>query len=130
MIFSKEKPPIFDRLHKAFGVEWGGSLVIAYNGVIYHSKPLDPSVVVHENVHLARQGKDADGWYSKYIDSPKFRLGEELLAYRAQYQYIKEVIPDRNERAKYLFKFANDLGGKTYGNIITPRDAMRLIDMQ
>lgn len=42
MRFSNEKPAIFDRLHKAFGVEWGGNLVIAYDNTIYHSKPLHP----------------------------------------------------------------------------------------
>ena len=104
MKFSKEKPPIFDRLHKAFGVEWGGDLVIAYGDTIYHTNKLDPSVIVHESVHLKRQGKDPNGWYESYIRDKKFRFGEELLAYRMQYQFLKETIRDRNEFARHWFR--------------------------
>lgn len=130
MKFSKEKPAIFDKLHKAFGVEWGGSLVIAYKDTIYHSLPLDPSVIVHENVHLLRQGKDPDTWYENYIRNSKFRFGEELLAYRAQYDYLKDVIKDRNEVARELFRLASDLSGKMYGNVVSHREALKLIGMK
>ena len=103
MKFSKEKPAIFERLHKAFGVEWGKSLVIAYGDTIYHSEPLDPSLIVHEAIHLQRQGKNPDEWYNKYIQDEKFRFGEEILAYRAQYKFLKDITKDRNHLARSLY---------------------------
>jgi len=130
MKFSTSKPPIFSKLHKAFGVEWGGPLVIAYKDTIYHTGPLHPSVIVHENVHLARQGKDADLWYENYIRNPKFRFGEELLAYHAQYDYLKDVIKDRNELSKWLWRLAQDLSGPMYGKVISHREALKLIAMK
>src|SRR3990167_9203549 len=99
MKYSTEKPPIFDRLHQAFGVKWGGDLVVAYDGTIYHSKPLDPSVIAHEQVHLVRQKKDPVQWWESYIRDKEFRFKEELLAYHAQYDFLRQTVRDRNELA-------------------------------
>ena len=130
MKFSTSKPPIFDKLHKAFGVEWGKGLVIAYKDTIHHSQPLHPSVIVHEQVHLNRQGKDPDLWYENYIRNEKFRFGEELLAYHAQYDYLMDVIRDRNELAKWRWKLAVDLSGPMYGKVVSHKEAMKLIAMK
>jgi len=130
MKFSKEKPPIFDKLHKAFGIEWGGDLVIAYDDTIYHTNKLDPSVIVHEQVHLSRQGKNSDTWYESYIRDPKFRFGEELLAYRTQYQFLAETTKDRNELARHWYRLAKDLSGVMYGSVISHREALKLIALK
>lgn len=130
MKFSKEKPPIFDRLHKAFGVEWGDKLVIAYGDTIYHSVLLSPDVIAHEQVHLSRQGKNPEAWYESYIRNSKFRFGEELLAYRAQYQYLKDTVRDRNHVARHLFRLASDLSGPMYGRVVGHREALKLISMK
>lgn len=129
MKFSKEKPPVWDRLEKTFGVKWGGSICVAYKDTIYHSQPLDPSVIVHEQVHLSRQ-KDPDQWWESYFRDSKFRFGEELLAYRAQYQYLKETIKDRNELARHWYRLAGDLSGTMYGNCVSHREALKLIGMK
>ena len=128
--FSNEKPAVFERLQRAFGVKWGGELVIAYNGTIHHTQPLHPSVIVHESVHIERQGNSADGWYSRYIADSKFRFGEELLAYRAQYKYLSQTVKDRNELFRFTLKLAGDLSGSMYGNVIPKSDAMKLIKLQ
>ena len=130
MKFSKVRPPIMDRLEKAFGVKWGGTLVVAYGDTIYHTLPLDPSVIVHENVHLKRQDGKPDQWYESYIRDPKFRFGEELLAYRAQYHFLKETTRDRNELARHWFRLAKDLSGKMYGEVVTHQEALKLIKME
>jgi hypothetical protein len=130
MKFSSEKPPIFDRLHKTFGVEWGGSLVIAYDGTIYHSQPLDPSVIAHENVHLVRQKDNVVQWWEHYIRDKDFRFTEELLAYHAQYDFLKQVVIDRNELARHLFRLSKDLAGPMYGSIVSQAEARRLISMK
>src|SRR3990167_676952 len=127
MKFSNECPPIFGRLEKAFGVEWGGDLVIAYDGTIYHTNQLDTSVIVHESVHLKRQGKNSDAWYESYIRDPKFRFGEELLAYREQYSFLKEITRDRNELARRWYRLAKDLSSAMYGSVISHQEALKLI---
>ena len=126
MNFSKEKPPIFDRLHEKFGVEWGGSLCIAYGDTLHYSQSLHPSVIVHEQVHMDRQ-KDPVQWWESYIRDPKFRFVEELLAYRAQYQYLKDTTKDRNELARHWFRLAGGLSGKMYGGIVTHQNALKLL---
>jgi hypothetical protein len=129
MKFSKEKPSIWDRLEKRFNVKWGGSLVVAYKDTIYHSEPLPPDLIAHEAVHLARQ-QNPDEWWSRYLDDPKFRFGEELLAYREQYKFIKDTTKDRNEVARHLWRLASDLSGPTYDLPINHSECMRLIKMK
>ena len=128
MKFSKERPPIMDRLEKAFGVKWGGDLVIAYGDTIYHTNKLDPSVIVHESVHIKRQ-KDPQQWWESFIRDPKFRFGEELLAYREQYKFLKDITRDRNELARHWYRLATDLSGKMYGNVVSHQEALKLIKM-
>lgn len=128
--FSNEKPPIFNKLHDAFGVEWGGNLCIAYADTIWHTKPLDPSVIVHESVHIERQNGQLDEWFDKYIKDPQFRFGEEIIAYREQYKFIQATHKDRNDVARHLWRLATDLSGPMYGGIVSHSEAMRLIKMK
>lgn len=130
MKFSQTKPPIFDRLHKAFGVEWGKGLVIAYGDTIYHSKPLDSSVIAHERVHLMRQRQGVEQWWERYIRDKEFRFTEELLAYHAQYSFLRQTVRDRNELVRYLCRLAKDLASPMYGNIVDQAEARRLISMK
>lgn len=118
-----------DRLEKAFGVKWGGELVVAYGDTIYHSQNLHPSVLVHESIHLKRQ-TDPQQWWESYIRDSKFRFGEELLAYRGQYKYMKDTITDRNALTRALFKLAKDFAGPMYKLPISHGEAMRLIKME
>ena len=127
---SLEKPPIFDRLQKAFGVEWGGTLVIAYGDTIHHLKPLSEDVLIHESVHLARQKHDPVQWWESYIRDKEFRFKEELLAYHEQYKFLKDMIRDRNLLSKHLLRLSKDLSGSMYGNVVSPSEARRLISMK
>jgi hypothetical protein len=129
MKFSHEQPPIWDKLSKRFNVQWGGGLVVTYGDTIYHTQILPRDLIVHELVHVTRQ-TNPDEWWSKYLDDPKFRLGEELLAYREQYKYLKRATKDRNELARHLWRIATDLSGPMYDLPINHREAMRLIKIQ
>lgn len=128
MKFSQTKPPIFDRLHKQFGVEWGGNLCVAYGDTIHHSKELTSDVLMHESFHLSRQ-KDPTQWWERYIRDSKFRFIEELLAYRVQYKFLKSGIKDRNEIARHLFRLAKDLSSM-YNLPINHTEALKLIKME
>src|SRR3990167_169806 len=130
-MIKREKPPVWDKLVKAFGVEWG-TICVAYDKDIYcgDKANLSTDVIVHESVHLARQEKDPVGWWTRYVKDKEFRFGEEVLAYHAQYDYLKNNVKDRNRLARYLFNLARDLSGSMYGNVVSHSEAMRLIKMK
>lgn len=126
-----ERPPVWDKLVKAFGVEWG-TICVAYDKDIYcgDKANLSADVILHESVHLERQEKDPDAWWTGYIRDKEFRLMEELIAYHAQYDYLKDVVKDRNVLAGYLWKLAGGLSGEMYGNVVSHSEARRLIKMK
>ena len=130
-MIKREKPPVWDKLVKAFGVEWG-TICVAYDKDIYcgDKANLSTDVIVHESVHLARQEKDPVGWWTRYVKDKEFRFGEEVLAYHAQYDYLKNNVMDRNRLARYLFNLARDLSGPMYGNVVSYSEAMRLIKIK
>ena len=130
-MIKREKPPVWDKLVKAFGVEWG-TICVAYDKDIYcgDKANLSTDVIVHESVHLARQEKDPVQWWENYMKNKELRFTEELVAYHTQYDYLKNNVKDRNRLARYLFNLARDLSGPMYGNVVSHSEAMRLIKMK
>ena len=125
----QEQPPFVDQLGKVFRLPEGA--IFTFGDVIYNpsGNPIDQPLLMHEGTHSLRQGNDPSGWWQKYIKDDKFRLGEELLAYRVQYGEAKKYIKDRNALAKYLFRLAGDLSSAMYGNVVTRSEALKLIKM-
>lgn len=108
--------------------------VIAWRGAIYiptgrGAHELGPDVAVHEAHHLKQQLRYGSSfmWWIKYRLSRKFRLQEELEAYRTQYLYGSRIIPDFKGRTIYLRELAEGMAGPTYGLGITIPQAMDLI---
>src|SRR3990167_4548378 len=130
-MIKRERPPVWDKLVKAFGVEWG-TICVAYDKDIYcgDKANLSTDVIVHESVHLARQEKDPVQWWENYMKNKEFRFTEELIAYHTQYDYLKNKVKDRNRLAVYLWRLAKDLSSAMYGNVISHREAMKLIKME
>ena len=130
-MIKKEHPPNWDRLVKAFGVEWG-TICVAYDKDIYcgDKANLSPDVIVHESVHLARQEKDPVQWWESYMKNKEFRFTEELIAYHTQYDYLKDNVKDKNQLARFLFNLARDLSGPMYGGVVSHSEALRLIKMK
>ena len=126
-----EKPPVWDKLVKAFNVEWG-TICVAYDKDIYcgDKANLSYDVITHESVHLARQEKNPEEWWENYMKSKEFRFTEELIAYHTQYEYLSGTVKDRNKLAMFLWKLAKDLSGEMYGNMVSHSEAMRLIKMK
>ncbi|MEK9149961.1 MAG: hypothetical protein AAB267_07955, partial [Candidatus Desantisbacteria bacterium] len=67
-------------------------------------------------MHIARQEKNPDEWWSQYIQNKEFRFKEELLAYHEQYRFLRDTVKDRNVLARHLFRLAKDLSGSMYSN--------------
>ena len=128
MILSKEQPNIYPLLHQAFGVEWENGIIITYGDTVHCKYDLTPDKIAHEQVHVDQQR--AQGklfWWSMYLFSSKFRLDQELEAYRAEAAFIKERVRDRNLRAKCITDICRDLSGPMYGNIITFDEAKKIL---
>ncbi len=66
-----------------------------------------------------------DIWWSRYFESPEFRLSQEVEAYRNQYAYIKKNYT-RNHR-KFLYKHIITSMVMMYGNMVTESEAKKLI---
>lgn len=125
--FSKEKPEIYQTLHDKFGVEWENGIIITYGDTVYCKNPLRPDLVIHETIHCYQQEKDPKAWWDKYLEDPKFRLSQEVEAYKAQIKFIKDVVKDREKRFKMIHMLRVDLSGPTYGNICTYNETRELL---
>lgn len=125
---STEIPPIYQKCHEIFGVNWDDGLAITYGDTVYAKYPLLPDVEAHEGVHIRQQEKiGKDIWWEKYLTDLPFRLEQEIEAYQYQATYIKNTISDRNARFKRLRQVAVDLSSSVYGNMITFEDARKLL---
>ena len=92
---SRLPPPIYPEAVKKFSVNFfRDGIVFTYGDTIHICDPtkLTPDLIAHEGTHIKQQRDfpgGAEAWWRKYFDDPKFRLIEEIVAYRVQYQYVK-----------------------------------------
>ncbi len=129
---SKIKPDIYNTVIKKFGIKkytFETGLVFAYYPYIHtYSGKLDPALLAHELTHLKRQENTGpEWWWDKYLNDVEFRLKEELLAYRAQYQYVLKNYKKNSHYFNLKF-FAECMADKNiYGFDISVVDAMNKI---
>lgn len=124
----KQFPPNYDIICKHLpAVKRQPSIVFTYGDTIYNPQGhnLRPDLLVHEEVHVQRQ-KNPEEWWSEYLTDVRFRLSEELEAYREQYIFI-EANYNRSMRREILSSIAKDLSGPMYGNLISKKQAIELI---
>jgi len=90
-IYSKEKPAIFDRFNRRFGVQWEQGIIIAYKDTVYCKYDLPEDFKVHEETHLEQQKRTTpDEWIEKYLTDAQFRLEQEVEAYTNQIAWAKK----------------------------------------
>lgn len=130
------RPPVYERAKKAFKLtdEIINKLgvVFAYESAIWNPSghKLPANLVMHEAVHLEQQAAlGCEEWWDRYLNDAKFRLEQEVPAYRAQYQYAKKTWADRNSVAKLLDILAKELSGHLYGYVIGYTEALRKISL-
>ena len=103
MRHSTGKPPdgLYGRLRAKFGIDWDDpkvAIFITYGDTVYSKYPLTPDLEIHEGTHIKQQeaiGKER--WWDLYIENKKFRLSQEVEAYRNQIKFMKENY-DRKKR--------------------------------
>lgn len=125
------KPPIlwFFIKRKFPKVQWS-EVLIAFGQTVYTGHRPSANGLHHEGVHLQRQNYSFLGavkWWYKYLKYPKFRLEEELLAYRSEYWYIKKRIKEKEKVNTFLIRKAEDLSGPIYGSLISYSEALKEI---
>jgi hypothetical protein len=117
MILSKEQPEIYKTLHEKFGVEWDSGVIITYGDTVYCKYDLPEQKIVHEQVHIDQQ-KNPKEWWEKYLLDPKFRLFQEVQAYRAECRYLEKTIKDRNKLSLRIHDICKDISSSMYGGIV------------
>lgn len=104
-----QPPPMMAAICAVFPEAATRACLFAWGDTIYNPKRAEISaeLFAHEAVHGARQRSGVFGtveeWWDKYLDSPAFRLAEEVEAHRAEYEAILDRIGrGRNERRRAL----------------------------
>lgn len=123
-------PPNIKVITRAFPQARKVGVIFTYGNTIFapHLKPegLPPELIEHECVHIQQQeGVNPDVWWAMYIGDPKFRLGMEIPAHKAELDWL------RNHGREFQHVPERLLGG-LYGNVLPPGsdwvDALQLLD--
>lgn len=124
----EENPPFLKAILNA-GLKPEKTTVFPFGLLIYNPSglPIPDDIMVHETVHIARQGKDPKNWWIKYLKDRKFRLNEELEANREQYKFICKLTKDREKRNKALVAMAKNISGEVYGKVVSFQEAYQVI---
>lgn len=130
MIISKEEPAVYKECQRVFRVgEWKVGIVIAYYPNIYCINDLSerPDIIVHEQTHLVQQDLyGVEKWWERYLTDPKFRLEQEVPAYRNQIAYMRKNY-NGNRNKRLIQCFCRDMVA-LYGDMISSEaEAYKLI---
>lgn len=139
MIVVHDRPPLWDIIDKTFHVA-GKPILFAWGDRIFNPEgvPVPKELHAHEEIHGERQLAFAGcgpltaedclvNWWRAYIESPAFRLAEEIPAHRAEYLSFCKRHADRNLRSRALSSIAMKLAAPLYGSLVTVREARDLI---
>ncbi len=124
------KPPHLEDIKKHFPKVDTDEMACAYGDKIYIPHEVSKDILIHEMAHCDRQGFTEDGakaWWDRYFTDAQFRYGEELHAYRMQYQFYKRTIHDKNSLFKFGAMLASYLSGPFYGGLVSHQEAYKKI---
>ena len=121
-------PPLFDEIDARFHIGIKG-VIFAWGALIYNPQRIDvpPQLIAHESVHGARQGRDIEGWWHRYIDDPVFRLTEEIPAHRAEYRILLGMASNRQQRRAAAKVVAKRMASPLYGHLVTRARALHIL---
>ncbi|MES2224984.1 MAG: hypothetical protein V4478_03280 [Patescibacteria group bacterium] len=120
--------PIYYECKRRFGVSWDGGVCCVYGDTAYCKYDLRPDVIAHESVHVRQQSEMGPmEWWKRYFADKKFRLEQEIEAYKEQMKFVRENC-SRDFKRDILRKCAHDLAGPMYGNMITLSEAFSILE--
>ena len=116
------EPPLYSHIVEAFGVRPGDGVIYSWGDTVYNPDgvPIPPQVLAHEAVHGERQGTSTVAivqWWKRYIESPRFRLAEEIPAHQAELKWWLEY-GNRAERRAAVKVVAKRLASPLYGRLV------------
>lgn len=118
-----------DKIWKEYGIPKNKThIMFTFHDAIYTLNTMPQDWYVHECVHFVRQGSGKDlelakQWWSRYATEPAFRLEEELLAYKEQYQFITRRA-NKSVAFEHAKSLAQTLSSPMYGNLINFQRAL------
>jgi len=123
----RDYPPNYDRICRAFGVAGKRGIVFSWGDRLYvpDGDIVPAQLAAHEAVHGERQVGDIEGWWRRYMDDADFRLAEELLAHRAEYDWL--MSGNRRQRRGALKATAERLAAPLYGPMCSVTEARALL---
>ena len=120
--------PYIEEYRKRFPIT--KETIFVYKDTIYTDEEMPYDIVHHELEHLRSQKEQgADLWINRYLEEPEFRLQEELRAYRYQLKKVLETTNDKGEYLNILTECITNLSSPLYGNIVSYREAERLLKL-
>lgn len=125
----KDRPPNFAQIAFNFPEAHRPGVIFAYAPYIYApSGNVPPELVAHEQVHIDRQNQiGVEEWWNRYLADAEFRFKEEVLAHRAEYQYLCQH-GSRQLRRRAAKELANRLCSPLYGKMCTKAQAVEIIE--
>lgn len=124
----KGYPPNIDQINDVLHTIGKRDIIYTYGDICYMPSggTLTPDLEAHESTHTRQQAGDPEGWWDRYLTDEKFRLEQEVQAYRVQYNWFVEH-GNRKQRRAMLQLFAKTLASPMYGNIVSVAEAKDLI---
>jgi len=124
--------PYYELYKETFPID--KETIFVYKDTIYTDIPREKipfDIYYHELEHLRSQQEiGADIWVERYINSQKFRLQEELRAYRYQLKMVLETTGDKQEHFNILTESARNLSSPLYGNLVKYQQAIDLLKLE
>lgn len=127
MHISTDRPPNYDAI--AEKVDLSGKEIFCYGDTIYNPGEfsLTEPLIEHEKVHSVQQGDNPDGWWDRYLTDKQFRFLQELEAHRKEYHVARKLVKNREFHKRYLEEIVRRLSGPLYGNVVSRKEARKLI---
>jgi uncharacterized protein YqgQ len=122
---SRKNFPLVNDVVKRFDLKESDvdHIVFTYGDTIYTDSEMSVGLIAHELTHVFQQtimGKEI--WWHKYLTNDKFRMEQELSAYRQQYAIM--AMKNKGDADMALQSMARDLSSKIYGNFISYEKAL------
>ncbi len=122
-----KNPPNIEKIREILPIG-DAKMIFCYGDIIYnpHNLEIADHLKIHEQKHSEQQKGNPKEWWDKYLTNSEFRLSQESMAYKEQYQFAKKFIKDRNVLARFLWTIASDLAN-LYNVNISHSEAMKQI---
>jgi len=104
--------------------------IYCYGDIIYNPSglPLTDDLEYHESIHAHQQKlMGVEEWWEKYLEDKRFRLEQEIEAYKLQMEYADEHY-DRPKRREIKKEIIKNLSSDLYGKLLTKKEVKEILE--